>query len=277
MKDFFYSKKFKVILCIVALFFGFMLQSAASGNTQSVAGKILGSIAAPFQSAATSIKNGVQHIGDYFANVQDLQSEIDDLKSQNRQLKQQLVDLEQYKEENEAYRQMLNIAEDNPDYQMVTATVIGRDPADRFYSFTINKGSSSGIEEDDTVITEDGLVGIVVDVAPGYASVMTILDPALSIGCYSLNSHDTGVLTGDISMLKSGETKLKYLSLESTLSEGEFVLTTGIGGLCPRDVIVGTVKEVKNESSGVSKYAVIDPAVDVSTVSSVIVITDYQE
>lgn len=78
-------------------------------------------------------------------------------------------------------------------------------------------------------------------------------------------------------MLKSGETKLKYLSLESTLSEGEFVLTTGIGGLCPRDVIVGTVKEVKNESSGVSKYAVIDPAVDVSTVSSVIVITDYQE
>ena len=276
MRDFFNSAKFKVILAIIALMFGFMIQAAYTGNLSSVATKALGFVTAPFQAVSTGVTNAVDG---FFAKLQDterLLDEIEQLKEENRQLKQDVADLNRYKEQNDAYKEVLGIKEEQPEYEMVVCDVIGRDPADRFYSFTINRGENAGIAVQDIVITEDGLAGMIIDVGPNYATVMTVLDPGFVVGCYSAVSRDTGSLRGDASLYLDGRTKMQYISMESTIAVGESIMTSGgKNSFAPSDIMIGTVKTVRVEDHGISQYAEIQPAVDVSRVSTVIVITDF--
>ena len=276
MKNFFSSAKFKVVLAIVALMFGFMIQAAYTGNLSSVASKMLGFVTAPFQAVATGVTGAVDGFFEKLQNAEDLLEEIERLKAENHKLQQDVADLNRYKEQNDAYKEVLGIKEENPEYQMVVCDVIGRDPADRYYSFTINKGENADISVQDLVITENGLVGMIIDVGPNYATVMTLLDPGFVVGCYSAVSRDTGSLSGDTSMYIQNRTKMQYISMESTMQPGETIMTSGgKGSFAPPDIIIGTVKKVRTESHGISQYAEIEPAVDVSRVATVIVITDF--
>jgi len=276
MKDFFSSVKFKVVLGIVALMFGFMIQAAYTGNLSSVATKVLGFVTAPFQAVATGVTGAVDGFFDKLQDTEDLLEEIERLKEENRRLQQDVADLNKYKEQNDAFKEVLGIKEENPEYQMVVCDVIGRDPADRYYSFTINKGENAGISVQDIVVTKDGLVGMIIDVGPNYATVMTLLDPGFVVGCYSAVSRDTGSLSGDTSLYTQNRTKMQYISMESTIGYDEIIMTSGgKESFAPADIVIGTVKKLKTESHGISRYAEIEPAVDVSRVSTVIVITDF--
>lgn len=275
MQKFFKSWYFK-ILCGLAVFaVAIMIRAAASGSAEVFLSQTVSVISQPFLKAGSAITNSVGDFLDRFANAEENYLRVQELEEELRLANEKLIDYEQKKRENEQFREFLGLKETNPDYDFEPATVIGRDSTNRFYSFTIDKGSIDGVEEADPVITADGLVGIVWEVGLTYSHVRTILDISVEVGVYDISTRDSGILTGDISLSSSKLCKLNYLPKESGIASGNLIVTSGIGGVFPKDLPVGTVKSIKTDSSGLSLTAVIDPAADIENVTDVLVIKAF--
>ena len=267
MGDFFKSIRFKILVAVLAFLLAFMLRAAYTGGLAPMTSQILGILTNPLQKASASVSASFSGLFDRMFRSGEILEENERLKEENRRLTQRQLEFDKYKLENEQLKEYLDIKEKNPDFDFETAFVIGRDPNDRFYAFTIDKGSLDGISLHDPVITEDGLVGMVVEVGPTYAKVATILDVMLEISSYDSRTKDIGITTGRIDLAEEGLCLLTLLQRESGASAGDIVITSNVGG---------TIREVRTESHGISLYAVIEPAVDVRTVKDVLVITSFE-
>ena len=276
MGDFFKSIRFKILVAVLAFLLAFMLRAAYTGGLAPMTSQILGILTNPLQKASASVSASFSGLFDRMFRSGEILEENERLKEENRRLTQRQLEFDKYKLENEQLKEYLDIKEKNPDFDFETAFVIGRDPNDRFYAFTIDKGSLDGISLHDPVITEDGLVGMVVEVGPTYAKVATILDVMLEISSYDSRTKDIGITTGRIDLAEEGLCQLTLLQRESGASAGDIVITSNVGGLYPKDLVIGTIREVRTESHGISLYAVIEPAVDVHTVKDVLVITSFE-
>ena len=275
MQKFFKSWGFK-ILCALAVFaVAIMIRAAASGSADVFLSQAVSVISQPFLKASSSVTNSVQNFLDRFANAEELYLENQELKKQLQDANEKLIGAEQDKRENEQFRSFLGLKETNPDYEFEPATVIGRDSTNRFYSFTIDRGSLHGVEEADPVITADGLVGIVWEVGLTYSHVRTILDISVEVGVYDISTRDSGILNGDITLSSEGLCKLKFLPKESGISSGNLIVTSGIGGVFPKDLPVGVVKAIEVDSSGLSLTAKIVPTADIENVTDVLIIKSF--
>ncbi len=277
MKDFFKGRIFKAILCVLAVIIGVMIYQAASGGYASVPEAIVGTVVTPIVKFSSSISNGVAGFFNSLLSAGETEKENQKLKEELASAYEDLSDLEKYKQENEHLKEFLEIKEQNPDYKMQSAQVIGRDSAESFGSFTINRGSSSGIKLNSPVITAEGMVGMISHVGPNYSVVTTILDPEINVGIYNSRTQETGVVGGDAALSKSGKTKLRLLPRNTALLSGDIIETSGIGGVFPEGLLIGTIENIKAENSGVSMYAEIKPIVDIQSVTNVMIITDFSE
>lgn len=275
MKEFFKGKIFKVILGIFAVILGMMIYQAAKGNYASVPEAIVGTIVTPVVRFSSSVSDKVAGFFNMLLNASENQKENEELKKELAQAYDKLGDLENYKNENKELKKFLEIKERHPDYKMESAQVIGRDSVNAFEEFTLNKGSLSGIEVNDPVITPEGLVGIVSHVGPTYSVVTTILDPDINIGVINFRTQETGVVSGEASLAVDGKTKLRLLPRDTALVSGDIIETSGVGGVFPEGILIGTIDVIKAENSGVSMYAEIKPVTDMSDVSNVMILTDF--
>lgn len=275
MKEFFKGRIFKVILCVFAVIIGAMIYQAASGNYASLPEAVVGTVVTPIVKASSVVSDKVAGFFNMLLNANDIEKENEKLKNDLAAAYDKLSDFEQYKNENEQLKEFLGIKENHPDYKMESASVIGRDSASRFASFTVNKGSINKIKINDPVITSQGLVGFVSYVGPTYSVVTTILDPEFNAGGYNSRTQATGVISGDAKLSKSDKTKLRLLPRDTALLSGDIIETSGIGGVFPEGILIGTVDAIKAENSGVSMYAEITPVVDVYNVTNVMILTDF--
>lgn len=275
MREFFGSIWFKILLVIAAICMGFIVYEASTGNISSPSA-LFGMIAQPFERAASSVSNAVGSFLDPFIHAGKYKDENEQLKQQIADLQNQLVDYNKLKTENEQLRDVAGVKELNPSFDMEPASVIARDADDAFGAFTINKGSYSGIEKNDAVITPAGLVGLVTDVGPTYSQVTTILSPDLSISANDSQTGIAGVVSGDMSMAAQGCCKMEHLDKDADVANGNLIITSGGSGVYPSNIIIGSVKEMRIQSNGISSYAVIWPAVDVKTVTEVTVVKDFE-
>ena len=275
MKDFFHSVGFKLLLGVVFVLFGVMLYTASAGG--SGISDLLGIITAPMQKVSTIISNNANVAAENATRSrEELIAENQELRRQIDELNTQLIDYYQLKLENEQFRSVLELKVDNQDFQFVSAAVICRDPNDVFYTFQIDKGAAAGISVNDPVITNSGVVGWVSSVTTSYARVTTILSADTSIAAVDKVNRETGVVSSNIEFAEQGVVKLGYLPSRDAVSEGDIIVTSGLGGLYPRDLPIGKVKEVFPEESDVTYYATVEPLVDVKTVRDVFVITDFE-
>ena len=275
MNKFFKSWSFK-ILCGLAVFaVAIMIRAAASGSADVFLSQAVSVISQPFLKASTAITNSVGEFLDRFANAEENYLRVQELEEQLREANEKLIGAEQDKRENEQFRSFLGLKETNPDYEFEPATVIGRDSTNRFYSFTIDRGSLHGVEEADPVITADGLVGIVWEVGLTYSHVRTILDISVQVGVYDISTRDSGIVSGDISLSSEGLCVLEYLPKDSGIANGNLIVTSSIGGVFPKDLVVGTVKSIDVDSGGLSLTAKISPAADIADVTDVLVIKSF--
>ena len=252
-----------------------MIRAAASGSSEVFLAQAVSVISQPFLKFSTSVTNSVSNFLDRFANAEELYLENQELREQLRQANEKLIGAEQDKRENEQFRSFLGLKETNPDYEFEPATVIGRDSTNRFYSFTIDRGSLHGVEEADPVITADGLVGIVWEVGLTYSHVRTVLDISVQVGVYDISTRDSGIVSGDIKLSSEGLCKLEYLPKDSGIANGNLIVTSGIGGVFPKDLVVGTVNSIEVDSGGLSLTAKISPAADIENVTDVLVIKSF--
>lgn len=275
MKDFFHTRSFKVLVASVFVLLGLLLYTNSVGS--SITANLLGFLSSPMQKISTGVTTNAAVLADQLTlNADELQAENNALKEEITKLREQLVDYYQIKQENEQFRTVLELKEENRDYQMLPATVIGRDPNDVFYGFSIDQGSLNGVSKNDPVITGDGVVGWVSEVYATSSQVTTLFSPNTKIGAIAKKSRDTGVTGCDITLADEGLIKLAYLTSENKVEAGDIITTTGLSGMYPKDLLIGTVKEVLYEDSGVSQYALVEPFVDIKNVRDVFVLTDFE-
>lgn len=275
MKNFFTSVKFKILVCLLVLMAGFLAYAGANGRWSAAPQELLATVLVPFQRLGSLISGGIESLHERTVAIDEVLAENEALKEEVNRLRRDLVDYDDMKAENELFRSYYNIKDTYSDYELVSAFVIGRDPLEKYYSFTIDRGTRDGVAADDVVITPDGVVGRVTSVSYNYAEVLTLLDPAVSMGATVGRTRDIGLAEGESLLAQDARLKMSYLARESQIAVGDLVVTTGLGGIFPAGLVVGTVEDVLPETSGKSMYAVITPAADVRTVTSVFIITDY--
>ena len=276
MNEFFKSKKFKILLGIAAVLFGFMLYTAMNAGFGNILSNSLGSVVSPLQKLSMQITSSANGFFEKIIYADKISEENVSLREELRTMREKMVDYETYKAENEQYRQFLDLKKDNPDFVFETGMVIGRDPTDYFYSFTIDKGSVNGIELYDPVITSDGLVGRIAEVSYTDSKVITLLNPGIDVGAFNDRTRDTGVIAGELNLSKDGKCKMSYISRDSSASSGDIITTSGIGGVFPKGLIIGTISDIKTEAHGISLYAEIIPSANIARVRDVFVITSFK-
>ena len=275
MKEFFHSWVFKVLLALCIVMFAFLLRATMTMGASTVVEQIVGTITAPVQSLTSGLSGSITGFLDQFLRASEISQENEQLREENRKLIEQMVDYENYKHENESLKEQLGIQEENPQWETMTASVIGRDPSDQF-SFTIDKGTLDGVSYQDPVITADGLVGIVSEVGPVFAKVTTILDVRLNVACQDVRTQDVATISGDIEMAQQGKCKMSLIPRESGIAKGDIVQTAGTSGLYPQGIVVGRVSDVGFEPQGTMMYAVVEPANDIKSIKDVVIITSFK-
>ena len=195
-----------------------------------------------------------------------LNARIDDLERENEELReiegeyQLLVDL-------------FNRARQNPDYQRLTASVIGQDPNPAVRSIIIDKGSEDGIRVGMPVESARGLVGQIYRTTPNSSQVVLITDSSSAIPARLGKSRATGILRGGG---LGGVLLIEWIDLKYDVEIGESVLTSGLGGRFPQDLIIGRVIEVDRREAELFQQAVVQAASDLDSLEMVFVITDFE-
>ena len=276
MKDFFDTWKFKILVGIAVFLAAIMAYAGANGRLTAAPQEILSVAVAPFQRAAAAVSNGVSSLWEKYTNIDAILEENEKLTTENAELRGQMVDYDKLKAENEAYKALTNIQEQHPEMSYVSSFVIGRDPLDSFYGFTLDKGSLDGVEANDAITSDEGyLLGVVTEVDLTSCKVMTILHPSFNAAGVVSRTRDNGIITGSADYAAEGLCILSNLSRSTLTKANDQVITTGLGGVFPPDVLVGEVQELVPEASGKSTIAVLKPGADPRTVKHVFIITNY--
>ena len=273
MKDFFDTWKFKILVGIAVFLAAIMAYAGANGRLTAAPQEILSVAVAPFQRAAAAVSNGVSSLWEKYTNIDAILEENEKLTTENAELRGQMVDYDKLKAENEAYKALTNIQEQHPEMSYVSSFVIGRDPLDSFYGFTLDKGSLDGVEANDAITSDEGyLLGVVTEVDLTSCKVMTILHPSFNAAGVVSRTRDNGILTGDSAYSGDGLTTFTGLPRDTLATVGDEIITTGLGEVFPADILVGTVQELVPEASGKTTVAVVKPGEDILTLKHVQII-----
>lgn len=275
MRDFLSSFRFKILVAILAFLVGLMIMAVYTGGTASFVSQAVSFVTVPIQRLSAQVSNNVEVFFDRYLNSSAVYEENRRLQEEVTVLREQLADYEKVKHENDQFREIVGVSESRQDITLVNASVIARDPSDRFYSFTIDKGTLDNVAYLDPVMTADGLVGYITEVGLTSSKVATILDVTSQVGVYHSATRDIGIATGTIDLAAEGWCMVDYLPRDSEVAKGDLILTSG-SGLFPRDLPVGQVTEVRPNAHGTSLVAVVEPAVEIKTVKDVFVITSFE-
>lgn len=276
MKDFFDTWKFKILVIVAVFLVGIMAYAGANGRLTAAPQELLSVVLTPLQKVTSALSGGAASVWEKYTSIDDVMDRNEQLEAENAELRQQMVDYDRIKAENDAYKALARIQDTNSEASYVSAFVIGRDPLDEFGGFTLDQGSTDGVAVNDAIISDRGyLLGVVVEVDATSCKVMTILHPSFNAAGVISRTRENGIITGSADYAADGQCVLTNLDRTTEARKGDQVITTGLGGVFPANLLVGTVQEVEPEQSGKSSSAVILPGADPRTVKHVFIITEY--
>lgn len=276
MKDFFDTWKFKILVIVAVFLVGIMAYAGANGRLTAAPQELLSVVLTPLQKVTSALSGGAASVWEKYTSIDDVMDRNEQLEAENAELRQQMVDYDRIKAENDAYKALARIQDTNSEASYVSAFVIGRDPLDEFGGFTLDQGSTDGVAVNDAIISDRGyLLGVVLEVDATSCKVMTILHPSFNAAGVISRTRENGIITGSADYAADGQCVLTNLDRTTEARKGDQVITTGLGGVFPANLLVGTVQEVVPEQSGKSSSAVILPGADPRTVKHVFIVTEY--
>ena len=269
-----FSTKVRIIL-VLAVLVSAALAVVAGITNQSVPNLIVQGILAPFKAVGTALTETAEKYYSYMFRYEALDAENEALKAKIAEMEDVARQADSVARENERLRALLNLTATHEDYVLVDAYIIGWSSTDHNNTYTINRGSSSGIEENMCVITANGeVVGLTTEVGLNYSVVKTVLDSTLEISGTIADSGYSGMVKGGY--IDGHETLLKmnYLPSDAILRNQDQVVTSG-STVYPRGLIIGSIVDADFEDTGVAKYALLEPAADIDALEQVFIITQY--
>ena len=229
----------------------------------------------PVRTGASYLTDQAEKLYDYMFKYDALVAENERLRQELSQVKEEARQVDSVSRENDLLRAAMGLKESNPSWNLVDSYVISRSSQDWSASFTINRGSTAGIKEGMCAITANGeVVGLVSEVGPNYAEVKTSLDSSLEISANISSSGFNGIVQGGYATGKEGLLRMNYLPSSAVIRNNDQVVTSG-STVYPRNLVVGYVVDAGFDNTGVAKYALLEPAVNVGSLEMVFIVTEY--
>ena len=275
--DFFLPSKY-LLLIITILCFGAMFATFTSKISTGPLKTATGYAIVPLQ-------NGINKVGSWFKNIsidfktlkevskenKSLQAKIDELTIENNQLRQDRFELDRL-------RELYALDQKYPSYNKVAARINGKNPGNWFSTFSIDKGTNDGLAVDMNVIAGSGLVGRIVEIGPTWATVRTIIDDASNVSGIVLSTQDLCVVTGDLLLMNDNQIRMKRLiDSDNNVAVGDQVITSSVSDIYLQGILIGYIKEIKDDANKLTKSGYISPAVDFEHLEEVLVITNLKE
>ena len=256
-----------VIVLILLIFL-----SNVEVNKLSYIESAVSSIVNPIQRVFIDLRNKIQGNSAYFSNMETIMQENEDLKQKNSELETILREFEMLKAENTTLQQYMNLTDKYASYQTIPAYVINKDVSNFSSTLILNVGTKDGIRENMTVIADKGLVGHVISVTENTCKVQVIIDSASTVSCTISTTNESIICKGTLE--NDQVLRASYIPTGAELIQGDSVYTSGVGGIYPKGIIIGTVKEIVTTSNITDRYAIVEPAVDFSKVDTVLIINE---
>lgn len=269
------STAFKIFAVVAAALLAGSVFAVLSRSGSSPLTSVTSFVFGPVSRISSYVAAEFSKIPISFKSSSTLAKEVDALKKQVDSLTSQLVELEQLRNKNALYQEFLEIKEAHADYVFAEAAIIGRDAADNLGTFTLNKGSANDISVNDPVIYGKYLVGVVASVTPTQCTVNTILNPKVNISAYEVRTRDLGFVTSTVALAREGHCHMPGLSSSTAVTAGGIVCTSGVGGIFPRDLIIGNIVDVVDGTVDISASAIIEPGIDFAAITDVFIITSF--
>jgi rod shape-determining protein MreC len=206
-------------------------------------------------------------------DIQEAQAEIDRLQIEVQALQRENEGLREIEGEYQLLLDLFNRARESPEFRRQTASIIGYDTSPLFRSIIINKGSDDGVFVGMPVESSRGLVGQIYRTTNNSAMVILVTDNISSIPARLGSSRATGIVRGGG---LGGSMVMDWVDLEAQIEVGEVVLTSGLGGKFPQDMVIGRIAEVERREAELFQRATIQPAVDFDALEVVFIITDFR-
>ncbi len=275
-----YKKKdrFFLLALIGALLVCALNFSAYRSGVSNVAASALGFVVTPLQKLTSGIHTQLGETAQYFQGMDRLQKENAALRKEILRLEREVSELAPAKKENEMLSAFLELKRERTDIQFVSATVIGRTSSNYTPEFTIDKGSLHGLRKNMPVMAEDNtLLGILVEVGANYARGRTITSYDVSVGVKNERTGQPAILSGSLDLERKGLCEAADLAEDSDWQLGDTLRTSGLGGIYPSGLYVGTVTEFVPNALAHTMSAVIQPSHSVTDTDLVMVITAAQQ
>lgn len=259
-------------ICIILMFI-----SGNIANGDGPAEKIASYTVAPLQKGINSVGTVFRDMAENFDTLAELRLENNNLKIQVDNLTIENNRLQQNSYELERLQELYKLDANSIEYQKVGARVIGKDTGNWFNSFTIDKGTKSGLAVDMNVISGAGLVGIITKVGDNWATVRTIIDDASNISAMVLSTGDTCIVQGDLALIKDGVIRFEQLTNnDKDVEVGEQLVTSHISDKYLQGLSIGLITEVEVDPNNLTKSGYITPIVDFNQLQEVLVITNLK-
>jgi len=205
-------------------------------------------------------------------DIASLRQRNAELESDVAELQAQVIQLQQEVGETDILRALVDFSRANPQNTYRAAAVIGRDPSPFLHYVIINRGSNDGFLRGMPVVTDQGLIGRIDAVISDAARIQLITDPASSVNVHLQNADTEASLVGSV----TGDVTLELIPQDIIVERGDLVLTSGLGGGYPPDLIIGQVVNVRSRDFDLFQQATVQPVVDFNRLQIVLVITNFK-
>lgn len=224
----------------------------------------------PIQNGLTILKNKIENNTGFFVELDEITNENERLKEENNLLKQKINEIDILRAENNNYKKYLKINDEYSGYELIPGYVINEDISNYNSNIIISVGKKQGAEEGMAVVNEDGIVGHIISVTDNTAKVKLLIDTSCFVSA-SINDINNSVVCNGLLNNKE-DIKATFIEPEQTIIEGDLVQTNGLGGIYPKGLKIGTVKEIINTQNITDRYIIIKTSVNFNNLNYLMVI-----
>lgn len=273
------KKIIAIVIVVLAVILALLIVAInTSGERENISKpeKLIREILAPFQNGASSVTGQFSNVPEYLNGMNALMKENEDLKKEINNLQNQIISSEEMQAENTRLKKLLNFAQESmTDYEYVTTNVINRSQSNWYNTMIIAGGEDMGFAVNMPVVANGGLVGRIINVTSNTSEVMLILDKEGAVGSMVQETRAIGIVEGGGN--ETDQMRLIHLSYDSALQKYNKVITSGLGGVYPKGLLIGYIKDWEVDAGGTTITAQVESFVDFDKLEEVMVIKNTKK